>query len=138
MQAPPQRPLPVPTTETRPYWEAAHAGRLVVQHCKACARHQFYPRPFCAHCLSDEIEWVEASGLGRIYTFTICRIAANPAMVPPYAVALVELDEGVRLLSNIVDCETAAIHCGSRVQVRFERISDQFTLPQFTLIQEPQ
>ena len=140
MQASPLRPQPVATAETRPYWDAAKAGRLMVQRCRSCARHQFYPRPFCTVCLSDEIEWVDASGYGRIYTYTICCIAAHPSMNDrtPYAVALIELDEGVRLLTNLVDSDIERIHCGARVQVCFERISDEFTLPQFTLVKGPQ
>ena len=133
MQASPQRPQPVATAETQPYWDAARESRLMVQRCRACGRHQFYPRAFCAACLSDDIEWVQATGTGRIYTFTICRIAANAAMTAPYAVALIDLDEGVRMLANLVDCDLALIRCGGRVQVRFEPISDEFTLPQFTL-----
>ena len=109
----------------------------MVQRCNACGRHQFYPRAFCTACLSDDLEWVEARGTGRIYTFTICRIAAHPALTAPYAVALIDLDEGVRMLANIVDCELALIRMGARVAVRFEPIGDEFTLPQFTLAGEP-
>jgi uncharacterized protein len=135
-QAQATRPEPVATAETRPYWDAAREGRLVVQRCAGCGRHQFYPRAFCVSCLADSLEWVPARGTGYIYTFTICCIAANPAMTAPYAVALVDLDEGVRMLANIVDCDIERIRTGARVQVRFERISDEFTLPQFTLQEE--
>jgi uncharacterized protein len=135
-QAAMSRPQPVATAETRPYWDAAREGRLVLQRCASCGRHQFYPRAFCISCLADGLEWVQARGTGRIYTYTICRIAANPAMTAPYAVALVDLDEGVRMLANIVECDIERISNGARVQVRFERISDEFTLPQFTLQEE--
>lgn len=132
----PARPLPRPTADSEPYWAAAHEGRLAIQRCASCGRHQFYPRAFCTTCLSDRVEWMDASGRGRIYTFTVCRIAAAPAFEAalPYAVALVELDEGVRLLANIVDCDIARIAIGAPVAVRFERIDDDCTLPQFTLI----
>lgn len=136
MQAPSSRPQPVATAETQPYWDAAREGRLVVQRCKECGRHQFYPRGFCTACLSGELEWVEARGTGRIYTFTICRIAANPAMTAPYAVALVDLDEGVRMLANVIDCDIALIRTGARVAVTFESIGGEFTLPQFKLLEE--
>ena len=135
-QAKALRPQPVATAETRPYWDAARESRLMVQHCASCRRHQFYPRAFCAACLSDDVQWVQARGTGRIYTFTICRIAANPAMTAPYAVALIDLDEGVRMLADIVDCDIELIRTGARVQVRFESISDEYTLPQFTLQEE--
>ncbi|HEX6017767.1 MAG TPA: Zn-ribbon domain-containing OB-fold protein [Burkholderiaceae bacterium] len=134
IEAAPSRPRPQPIAETRAYWEGARNGRLLIQRCADCGRHQFYPRPFCTTCLAERVNWVEAAGRGHVVTFTICRIAAHPALTPPYAVALVELDEGVRLLANIVDCELDAIRCGARVQVRFERLDDEITLPQFTLV----
>jgi uncharacterized OB-fold protein len=130
------RPQPIETAETRPYWDAAREGRLVVQRCGSCGRHQFYPRAFCTACLSAELEWVQARGTGRIYTFTICRTSANAAMTAPYAVALIDLEEGVRMMANVVDCDLERIRTGARVQVRFERISDEYTLPQFTLLEE--
>jgi uncharacterized OB-fold protein len=129
------RPLPAPTADSTPYWQAANAGKLVVQHCKACGRRQFYPRAFCTACLSPELEWSECSGLGRIYTYTICRIPGHPSMAAkvPYAVAMIDLDEGVRMLTNIVDCDIGNIAIGARVGVCYERISEEFNLPQFTL-----
>jgi uncharacterized OB-fold protein len=134
MPTPSPRPRPVATAETRPYWDAAHAGRLVVQRCQDCGRHQFYPRAFCTACMSSALQWVEARGSGRIYSFTICRIAADPALTAPYAVALVDLDEGVRMLANLVDCDLAQIRTGARVVVRFQPLDDDLTLPQFTLL----
>ncbi|MFD6057423.1 Zn-ribbon domain-containing OB-fold protein [Rhodococcus wratislaviensis] len=129
------RPEPRPTAETAGYWEAAREEHLVVQRCENCGRHQFYPRAFCTACLSENLEWVESAGEGSIYTFTVCRIPANPSMADkvPYAVAVIDLDEGVRLLTNIVDCPIDRIRVGARVEVRFERISPETTLPQFTL-----
>jgi uncharacterized OB-fold protein len=128
-------PLPIATTETAPYWRAAAAGRLEIQYCRACARHQFYPRRFCTQCLSDRIEWVQASGRGRIYTFTVCHVAALPAFEArvPYAIAMVELDEGVRLLAGIVEADLQRVAIGAPVQVCFERISDEVALPMFRL-----
>jgi len=136
MDTPPPRPKPQPTAETRAYWEGARNGKLLVQRCADCGRQQFYPRAFCTACLSERIDWVEAKGSGQVVTFTICRIAAHPALTPPYAVALIELDEGVRLLANLVDGALDAIRCGARVRVRFERLDDEITLPQFTLVPE--
>jgi uncharacterized OB-fold protein len=133
------RPLPQPTAETAEYWTAAKSGRLVIQRCTACARHQFYPRPFCTACLSDELEWVEASGCGQIYTYTICHIPANPAMAEqvPYAMAVVDLPEGVRMLTQIVDSDLGQVCIGAAVQVVFESVSDDITLPQFKLLVTP-
>ncbi|MGF6602987.1 putative OB-fold protein [Paraburkholderia sp. GAS448] len=129
------RPLPQPTTETAPFWDAARAGRLAIQRCTACARHQFYPRPFCTACLCDDMEWIDACGRGRIYTYTICRIAANPAMADkvPYAIAMIDLEEGVRMLTQIVDSDLDQLGVGAPVEVVFESVSDDITLPQFKL-----
>jgi uncharacterized OB-fold protein len=91
---------------TAPFWAAAREHRLVIQRCEACGRHQFYPRPFCLECLSDRIEWVGASGRATIYSMTTVRVQIAPEFEPPYRVAVVDLEEGPRLLTTIVgpDC----------------------------------
>jgi uncharacterized OB-fold protein len=88
-----------PTTE--PFWRACRERRLIIQQCGACGRHQFYPRPFCLACESPDLAWVEARGEGRIYSMTTIRVPADPSIQPPYVVAIVELMEGPRLLTNI-------------------------------------
>src|SRR5574337_766676 len=95
MSEAPARPLPQPTDLTRPYWQAAAREELHMQHCGACGRWQFYPRPFCIHCEADALQWRAVSGLGRIYTYTINHRAPNAFMKLrlPYVVAIVELDE---------------------------------------------
>jgi uncharacterized OB-fold protein len=132
----PARPLPQPTTETAAYWAAAQEQRLVIQRCDHCGQCQFYPRAFCLSCLSDRVEWVDASGQGRVYTYTVCRIAPSPAFESrlPYVVALIDLDEGVRLLANILDADLERVVIGARVRVCFESVSETCTLPQFTLL----
>lgn len=129
------RPLPQPTDVTKPYWEAAKEGKLVIQKCTDCGEHQFYPRPYCMSCGSQQIEWVAASGKGTIYTFTINHRPANEYMKDktPYVVAAIDLDEGVRMLANILDCEPKQVKIGQRVKVTFEKASDDITLPQFKL-----
>ncbi|TDN58020.1 Zn-ribbon domain-containing OB-fold protein [Paraburkholderia sp. BL10I2N1] len=129
------RALPVPTRETAPYWRMANEGRLVVQRCGSCGRRQFYPRAFCTACLSDSVEWVDCSGRGTIYTYTICHIAGHPSMADkvPYAVAMIDLDEGVRMLAGIVDSDLAQVAIGAPVEVTFERISAEYALPQFKI-----
>jgi uncharacterized protein len=91
---------------SRPFWRAAERRQLVVQRCVACGRHQFYPRPFCLGCQSDRIEWVKANGTGTVYSQSRLHMSAGPEFEPPYVVAVVELDEGPRLVTNIVggDC----------------------------------
>ena len=135
MNPSPTRPEPVATTETAHYWQAALEGRLEIQYCRACAKHQFYPRRFCTQCMSDEIEWVQASGNGQIYTYTVCHVAAHPAFESrvPYVIAMIELDEGVRMLAGIADSDVERIAIGTPVQVYFERISDEVALPMFRL-----
>jgi len=131
-----QRPQPVPTAETARYWAAALDGQLKIQYCPACARHQFYPRRFCTQCLSDQIEWVQAKGRGTVYTFTVCHVAAQPAFESrvPYAIGMIELDEGVRMLAGIVCSSLEHIAIGAPVEVCFERIGDEIALPMFRLI----
>ena len=108
-----------------------------MQHCQACNRWQFYPRPFCVHCESDDLQWRAVSGLGRIYTYTVNHRAPNPFMKQrlPYVVALVELDEGPRLMANIQGDGALETSIGRRVKVIFEAVSEELALPQFTLLE---
>ncbi|CAM4015045.1 Zn-ribbon domain-containing OB-fold protein [Bordetella tumulicola] len=130
-----QRPIPQPTDITRPYWEAAAAHKLVIQECQACGARQFYPRGFCIACLSDQLQWMPCSGKGTIYTFTVNHRAAHSYMKErlPYVVAAIDLDEGTRMMANIVDSPPDAVHMGARVQVVFEDLPDGMALPQFRL-----
>jgi len=106
---------------SRPFWEAAARGVLVIQRCAGCGRHQFYPRPYCLGCQSDELAWVEAAGTGTVYSQSRVHLAAVPGFEPPYVVAVVELDEGPRLTTNLVGGDCAI---GDRVAVRW-RARDQ-------------
>ena len=99
---------------TARFWEAAAAGELLIQRCAACGAHQFYPRPFCLACQAGDPEWVRAAGTGTVYAMTTVHLRVDPALEPPYVVAVVELDEGPRLVTNLVG-EQAAI--GDRVRV---------------------
>jgi uncharacterized OB-fold protein len=111
---------------TEPYWSAARDGVLKIKRCTACAKPHFYPRPLCPFCLGDT-EWVAASGLGTIYSVTVVR-RAGPI---PYALAYVALDDGVTMLTNIVDCDLDSLRIGQRVKVCFKPV-DGGTLPMFT------
>jgi hypothetical protein len=130
------RPLPIPTEDTKPYWEGAKASKLLIQKCAMCDTLQFYPRTYCLTCLNESMTWVEAAGDGEIYTFSINHRPANEYMKDkiPYAVAAIDLDEGVRMLANIVESDIRQIKCGARVKVVFEKASDEITLPQFKLV----
>jgi len=130
------RALPVATDLTKPFWQAARQGKLVVQRCATCGTHQFFPRPFCLDCMSTDIEWVQTKGEGSIYTYTINRRGSNSFMNDqvPYVVAMVTLKEGVRLMGNIIDSPIDQVRIGARVRVVFEKIDDEISLPQFQLL----
>ncbi|GAA3582483.1 OB-fold domain-containing protein [Nonomuraea rosea] len=97
------KPAPRPTPETRPFWDGAAAGELRIQRCQTCERHYFYPRPSCPHCGGDQVEWVRASGRATLYSYVINhRPAPGFEEEGPYAIAVVELEEGVRMMTNIV------------------------------------
>jgi uncharacterized protein len=96
------------------FYEAAKAGRLSLPLCKACGKHHFYPRSFCPHCWSEELNWVDVSGEASVYSFTVVRDK------DPYVLAVVELAEGPRMMTNIIECPPAAVHVGMRVRVNFQ------------------
>jgi hypothetical protein len=116
-----------PTTEA--FWTACEQHRLLVQHCKACGENQFYPRPFCLSCESNDLEWAETAGKGTIYSLTTIRMPVTPELPPPYLLALVDLDEGPRLLTNIVGVDTATI--GDRVELTWRARENLPPLPVF-------
>ncbi len=124
---------PVVNWEARGYWEGAGRGELVLQRCRKCGVVQHRPRGICATCLSDAIEHFVASGLGRVYTFSIVRQNQGAAFreALPYVVAYVELDEGPRILSNVVGCEPEAVSIGMRVKADFVRTGGDFGVPRF-------
>ncbi len=130
---PPPRPAPEITGHAAPFWAAARNGRLVIQRCPACGHSQHYPRPWCTNCLHESPEFVETSGEGTIYTFTVIRRSAVPAFAArvPYVLAFVDLDEGVRLVTNIVDCDPETVRIGQRVRARFESIDHDHTVVLF-------
>jgi uncharacterized OB-fold protein len=102
----PAKAVPRPTPETRPFWDGTAAGELRVQRCRACSRHYFYPRPNCPHCGAADVEWVTVSGRATLYSYVINhRPAPGFAADGPYAIAVVELPEGVRMMTNIVNTE---------------------------------
>lgn len=131
-----ERPLPKPTEYTRPYWESAKQNKLVIQKCSSCESLQFYPRPYCISCLSDEMDWVEVSGRGTIYTYTINHRSPNSYMQDkvPYVVAIIELEEGIRMMANIIDSVLDKVEIGAHVHVVFENINEDITIPQFKII----
>ena len=102
--------------ENRPFWEAAARNRLLLKRCQACSEFHFYPRVRCPFCMSERTEWVESSGRGKLYAFTVVRKAPTPT-----APAVIELEEGVRLTSVVLDADVDALAIGHPVQVDFRR-----------------
>jgi uncharacterized protein len=127
-----KRPLPQPTPETQPYWDAAKAGELHVQRCDECAHAYFPPRPFCPKCASRKVSWIKASGRARLYSYVIHHRPA-PGFTPPYSIAVVELEEGPRLMTNIVECPQTpeALQLDMPLEVTFVALNDAMSLPVF-------
>jgi hypothetical protein len=126
-------PLPVPDGDSAMFCDGCKEGKLLIQQCEDCAQHIFYPRAVCPHCMSDRIKWVESSGKGKVYSFTVARRPAHPAFADhvPYVVALITLDEGVRMMSNVINVDVDAVKCDMPVEVVFVKVDDQITLPKF-------
>jgi uncharacterized OB-fold protein len=129
-----RKPVPRPSPESLPFWEAAKDKRLLLPRCNMCGRFFFPPSQRCRHCLSPEIVWAESKGIGRIYSFVVYYRPYHPAFEAeiPYIVAIVELDEGVRLLSNIIGTPAESVRCDARVRVIFEE-RDDASIPMFEL-----
>jgi len=120
-------PSPQVNPENKAYFDAAAEGRLVIKGCNGCGQAHFFPRAICPHCFSDDTRWVEASGGGTIYTYSVSR-RGSPV---PFALAYVALDEGVMMMSNIVDCDLDALAIDMRVSVVFKTSVDGVTVPMF-------
>ncbi len=119
-----------PTTVV--WWRAAADGVLLVQRCGACGAHQLYPRPFCLRCESRDVQWVRSGGTGRVYSLTTVHVPVVRWLAPPYVVALVDLDEGSRLMTNLVG---PPCRIGDRVEVSWE-VRDDLVVPLFTRCEE--
>jgi uncharacterized protein len=132
-----RKPLPQINAVTRPFWDAAALGRLSMPRCRDCGAFTWPPRPACSECGSTELEWTDLSGRGSVYSFTVIRqVVGGPAAKAfepdiPYVVAWIDLDEGPRLVSNVVDCPIEAVTIGMAVEAVFEQASDDIWLPQF-------
>ncbi len=128
-----RKPMPKPTPWSQPFWTAAKEHRFVLKRCTACGKFQHPPYLYCPHCMSEEAEWVEAAGRARLYGWTV-----NEFAVPfpfwddlPYVTAIVDLEEGVRMISNIVECDPNELKNGMELEVVFDDVSPEFTLPKW-------
>lgn len=120
-------PAPTPSPEAQPFWDAAGHGRFVLPRCSACGRTHWYPRAICPHCFGDCNEWVEASGDGTIYSYSVMRRAPEP-----YAIAYVTLAEGPTMLTNLVGCDLDALRIGQAVRLRWISTEGGPPVPCFT------
>lgn len=135
-------PVPQVTDEDRAYWDGVQAGKLLIQKCLDCNHLQFFPRPRCVSCFSKNLGWQESKGTGTVYSFTTVSIPLNPAVrkhveqggAPPIF-AKIDLDEGVRIISEIIDCQPEEVKIGAPVQVAYvEAKGTNFKLPKFRLV----
>lgn len=128
-----RRDVPTVEDESRPYWEAAARGELLIKQCGACTEVHHYPRPFCPRCWSEDVSWLRASGRATLYTYsTVFRNDLAPFdSWGAYVAAVVELEEGPRLMTNIVDCDPADLRVGMAVEVVFRELTDEFAAPVF-------
>lgn len=129
-----EKPLPRPTEDSAPFWEAAHKGELRMQQCQDCGHFRFPPAVVCARCLSERHEWIKLSGRGIVFSWIVVHQSQHPAFNSdtPYNVAIVELEEGPRLHTRIVGCANDEIRIGMPVEVVFDRVNDEVSLVNFT------
>jgi uncharacterized OB-fold protein len=127
------KPLPLINEETRPYWDYCKQHELRMQKCLACGYIRFPLSPICPKCHSMQAEWTELSGRGTIYSFTVYRVAFHPAFKDdiPYVLAIVQLDEGPCMESNIIGCPVEEVSIGMKVEVSFDDVTINVTLPKF-------
>lgn len=132
-EMPQAKPLPVITNESSPFWEGCRQGQLRLQYCEQCQHYQFYPRLYCMQCSAKTVQWRDVSGRGVVYSYTIIHLNKAPAFVndTPYTVVIVQLEEGPRILSNIVDIALTDVRVDLPVTVVFDTINEQITLPRF-------
>jgi uncharacterized protein len=126
-----RKPLPKPSPTSRPFWEAARRHELRLQHCGACNHYVYYPRDRCPYCMADKLEWRDASGRGKVHSYTVVRRASTRSFADgPYVLAIVELDEGPRLTTNVV-AAPENVKVGMPVTVYFDDVTPEHTLVKF-------
>jgi uncharacterized OB-fold protein len=129
------KPVPRPLNPewTKPFWEAAKRHELVIPRCKTCDQLFFYPRSECPRCLSNDIEWMKVSGRGHLHTYTVVYQPANAAFRDdtPYIYAVVQLNEGPRMVSNVVQCEIEAVRVDMPLEAVFDDVTPEWTLVKF-------
>ena len=127
------KPLPHIDEEMRPWWEAAQRHELYIQKCRDCGDLRFHPRALCTNCMSSRAEWIKCSGRGKIYTFTVTYQNGSSGFRDslPYVLAWVDLEEGVKMLTNIVECPPDQVKIDQRVEAVFDDVTPDVTLVKF-------
>lgn len=127
------KPLPRPAAESQPFWDGAREHKLMIQKCADCGKFWFPPSVHCVHCLSRNFSWEEVSGKGKVFSFVVFERLYHKGWEGevPYAVAVIELDEGPRLLSGITGIAPHDVRCDMAVKVVFDDVTDEVTLPKF-------
>ena len=127
------KPIPVPDGISGPFYDGAREGKLMLQHCTGCDGWSFPVRERCPHCLAAKLEWRAASGRGTLYTFAVMHQVMNPGFASsvPYNVAQIDLEEGVRMVSNIVGTANSALRIGMELRVFFDDVGDNIRVPKF-------
>ena len=120
-------PAPSVNPENKPFFDSAASGKFLVKFCNGCQKFHHYPRSLCPHCFSDKTEWREAKGTGAVYAYSVLK-----AVQDPYCIAYVTLDEGVTVLTNIVDCNVDSVKIGMKVKVVFKPTDGGPPVPMFT------
>lgn len=127
------RPLPETQPWSEKFWQGTKQGKLLIQHCRDCNSNIFYPRKVCPECWSSNLDWIESTGKAKVYMFSTAYDMVEPKFMSdlPYTIAYVNLEEGIRMMTRIVECDPAAIHIDMDVEVVFHKLNDDFYLPYF-------
>jgi uncharacterized OB-fold protein len=125
--------LPTPEGDTIEFWEGTKQELLLIKRCLDCTAFSYYPRPFCPKCWSERVEWCRASGEATLYTWSVVYSNDQPPFHDrvPYVAAVVDLAEGPRMMTNVVDCPFDELAVGMPLRVTFQSISDEYTIPVF-------
>lgn len=132
-----KKPLPKPNPDTQPFWDSCKEHQLKFQKCQNCHQVRWPPSIICPVCYSNDTEWIVAGGKGKVYTYAIYHQAFHAAFKKdlPYVTAVIELDEGPHLVTNIVGCKPGEVQCDMPVEVVWDKVTPQFSLPKFKPVQ---
>ena len=129
-----KKPLPKPNSDTRPFWDGCRGHQLKFQKCRNCHHVRWPPSVICPQCYSNDAEWITASGRGTVYTYAVYQQAFHEAFKDdiPYVTAVVELEEGPHLITNVIDCKPDELKCDMPVEVVWNDVTTEFSLPKFS------